>query len=272
MEANRLTVEWLVAEMGEVGRRLSEIGAAEAAAGNISLCTRELLDVEALFPRMTFLDLPEPAPNLAGATVLVSGSGRRLREIGDAPAANLACISILEDGLKGRMFTSADCQFKRVTSEFNSHLAIHHDQMRSRPVQVHAVLHAQPKNVTFLSHITKYQDQNYFNSHLMRWQPETVINLPEGVGVLPFLLPGSRHLMIETMLLMRDHQMVVWSQHGVIVRADESIFHALDLVEYMETAAQYEVLNLHTGETSSGIDPRHLQEIAEIWNVRQKVY
>ncbi|MGE5376706.1 MAG: class II aldolase/adducin family protein, partial [Bacteroidota bacterium] len=144
--------------------------------------------------------------------------------------------------------------------------------MRTRPVRLHAVLHAQPKYMTFLSHIPKYQDQSYFNTHLMRWQPETIINLPEGIGILPFLLPGSRHLMVETMLLMRDHQVVAWPQHGVIVRADESIFHALDLVEYVETAAQYEVLNLSTGETSSGIEARHLREIAEIWNVRQKVF
>jgi rhamnulose-1-phosphate aldolase len=233
---------------------------------------REPLDVEETFPRMTLIDLPEPAPDLAGATVIVTGSGRRLREVGDDPAANLACISILEGGTKGRMFTSADCQFKRVTSEFNTHLAVHHDRMRSHPIRVHAVLHAQPRYTTFLSHIPKYQDQKYFNTHLLRWQPETIMNLPEGMGVLPFLLPGSRHLMIETMLLMRDHRMVVWSQHGVIARADESILHALDLVEYVETAANYEVLNLYTGETGSGIGPQQLRDIAEIWNVRQKVY
>lgn len=272
MEPNQLTVGRLVEQMGEVGKRLSEIGAAEGAAGNVSLCVRELLDVEALFPRMTTIDLPEPAPGLAGATVIVSGSGRRLRQIADEPAASLACIVVLEGGLKGKMFTSDDCQFKRVTSEFNSHLAVHHDQMRARPVHLHAVLHAQPRHITFLSHIPKYQDQKYFNTHLLRWQPETIMNLPEGVGILPFLLPGSRHLMLETMLLMRDHRLVVWSQHGVIARADESIFHALDLVEYVETAAQYEVLNLHTGEIGSGIDAQHLRDIAEIWNVRQKVF
>jgi rhamnulose-1-phosphate aldolase len=96
--------------------------------------------------------------------------------------------------------------------------------------------------------------------------------MPEGVGVLPFLLPGSNHLMIETMLAMRDHRVVVWAQHGIIARADVSIFHALDLVEYLETAAQYEVLNLYTGEASSGIEPEQLRAIAEIWNVRQKVF
>ena len=110
------------------------------------------------------------------------------------------------------------------------------------------------------------------NTRLMRWQPETIINLPEGIGVLPFLLPGSSHLMIETMLCMRDHRLVVWSQHGMMARADDSILHALDLMEYVETAAQYETLNLYAGEASDGIAPQYLRGIAEIWNVKQSIY
>ena len=99
-----------------------------------------------------------------------------------------------------------------------------------------------------------------------------IINLPDGIGVLPFLLPGSPQLMNETMLSMRQHQVVVWSQHGVIVRADGSLDHALDLVEYIETAAHYEALNLYTGEKSTGIPHDQLRAIAEIWNVRQKIF
>jgi rhamnulose-1-phosphate aldolase len=272
MVANSSTLEHLLKELGELGKRLSEIRATEGAAGNISLCIRQPLSVTDFFPEITMIDLPVPAPDLVGANLIVTGSGRRLREIADAPTANLACIVVLDGGMQGMMFTSPDAQFKRVTSEFNSHLAIHQDQMRLRPVQVHAVVHAQPRHITFLSHIRKYQDGEVLNTHLLRWQPETIMNFPEGIGVLPFLLPGSKQLVIETMLAMRDHQMVVWSQHGVIVRADESILHALDLVEYAETAAHYEALNLYTGETSNGIDPQHLRAIAEIWNVKQKVF
>jgi rhamnulose-1-phosphate aldolase len=263
--------EWLK-QMGEVGARLSEIGASEGAAGNISLCLREPIDVTEFFPLLTMVDLPTPAPDLVGATLIVTGSGRRLREIAAAPTANLACIVVNEGGTQGRMFTSPDCHFKRVTSEFNTHLAVHHDQMRSRPVQVHAVVHAQPKYTTFLSHIASYQEERYFNTHILRWQPEMIMNMPEGIGVLPFLLPGSRHLMLETMLSMREHKVVIWSQHGIIARADDSLNHALDLVEYIETAAQYEGLNLYTGERSAGIPPEQLRAIAEIWNVKQKLF
>jgi rhamnulose-1-phosphate aldolase len=272
MILNSSSVGPLLKQMGEVGKQLAEIGATEGAAGNISICVRDTLEVREYFPQMKEIDLPTPAPDLAGATLIATGSGRRLRDIADAPTANLAAIIVDDGGKTGRMFTSVDCPFKRVTSEFNSHLAVHHDQMRQRQIKSHAIVHAQPKFLTFLSHLPRYQDQKFLNSHLMRWQPETILNFPEGIGILPFLLPGSVHLMLETMLCLRDHQIVVWAQHGVMARADDSIFHALDLVEYVETAAHYEVLNLSTGEVGAGLSPENIRDVAESWNIKQKIY
>lgn len=272
MDSITLELGQLLCELGQVGKRLTDIGAAEAAAGNLSICFRQPLDVTLCFPNIQIIELPVPAPDLVGATLMVTGSGRRLRQIVEAPTANLACITVEPGGQTGRMFTAPDCQFKRVTSEFNSHLAVHHDQMRSRDLKLHTVLHAQPVYLTFLSHITEYQDEQFLNQRLLRWQPETILNFPQGIGVLPFLLIGSTQLTIETMLTLRDHPLVVWSQHGVMARADDSIFHALDLIEYAETAAHYECLNLIAGGCSEGLSPGHLRAIAESWQIRQNIY
>ena len=193
-------------------------------------------------------------------------------KIAEAPTANLAAILIEDGGKIGRMFTAVDPPFERVTSEFNSHLAVHHDQMRSRPIKLHAVIHAQPAYLTFLSHLDRYQNESYLNTQLLRWQPETILNFPEGIGILPFILIGSVQLMLETMLCLRDHRLVVWSQHGVMARADESISHALDLVEYAEAAAQYEVLNLISGDASAGLSPENVCAVADSWDIDQKIY
>jgi rhamnulose-1-phosphate aldolase len=272
MVLTRLDLNRLLREMGEVGKRLSDIGAAEGAAGNLSVCFREHLNITECFPTVATIELPVPVPDLAGAILIVSGSGRRLRDLLEAPTANLACILVETGGRTGRMFTAPDCQFKRVTSEFNSHLAVHHDQMRSRELSLHAIIHAQPLHLTYLSHLPEYQDQEYLNRHLLRWQPETILNFPEGIGVLPFLLIGSAQLTVETMLALRDHPMVIWSQHGVMARADDSMFPALDLIEYAETAAHYEYLNLKAGDRSEGLAPEHLREVAKSWNIRQKIF
>jgi len=149
---------------------------------------------------------------------------------------------------------------------------VHHDRMRSSDLRLHTVLHAQPVYLTYLSHLEAYQDEQYLNRHLLRWQPETILNFPEGLRVLPFMLPGSAHLTLETMLTLRDHRVVIWSGHGLMARSDDSILHALDLIEYAETAAHYEYLSLTTGNTAAGLSPEYLRAIAESWNIRQNIF
>jgi len=47
---------------------------------------------------------------------------------------------------------------------------------------------------------------------------------------------------------LRRHRIVIWGKHGVMARSDVSIKRAADRVEYAETAAKYEYLNLSAGE------------------------
>lgn len=272
MASTSFELNTLLDQMGQVGKFLAEMGAAEGAAGNLSVCLREPITISEIFPVEGTIELPVPAPDLAGSMLIVSGSGRRLRQILDAPAATLACIVVEPGGVTGKMFTSPECQFSRVTSEFNSHLAVHNDHMRTRQIKLHAILHAQPLHLTYLSHLTRYQDEDYLNRHLLRWQPETIYMFPEGIGVLPFLLPGSSRLTEESVRELREHRLVVWSQHGVMARADDSLFNALDLIEYAETAAHYEYLNLGAGGLQAGLSPRQLRAIIRHWKIRQKIF
>ncbi len=78
--------------MGDAGRHIADIEASEGAAGNISLCLRWPMEPRSRFPLMEEIELPQPVPELAGATFLVTGSGRRLREIGDVPLRILPAL------------------------------------------------------------------------------------------------------------------------------------------------------------------------------------
>lgn len=272
MKNTSVNLDLILQEVAQAGKRLSDLGAAEGAAGNISVCVQEALDVSEVFPKAQTVDLPLEVPELAGTTIIVTGSGRRLREIADSPGDNLACILIGRDGKKGEMFTVAAPPFTRVTSEFNSHLAIHHDRMKSGEVTFQAVLHAQPMHLTYLSHIPAYQEEGYFNRHLFRWQPETILSIPQGIGMLPFIVNGSDEQMIATVRSMREHPLIVWARHGVVARSENSVLHALDLIEYAEAAARYETLNLSSGERTDGLSPGEVRQICEAWGVTQHIY
>jgi rhamnulose-1-phosphate aldolase len=262
----------LLTMMGEAGRHLAEIEASEGSAGNISIGLRWKIELRTRFPVEEEIELPQPVPGLAGATFLVSGSGRRLREIIDLPAANIAGVVVDEDGRTGKLYTSYFRRFERITSEFNSHLAVHDDQMRARGTNFHAVIHAQPVHLTYLSHVPRYQDERYLNTHPMRWQPETIVNLPEGIGFIPFRLPGSEELKAGSRETLRTHRIVVWAKHGVMARSDTSVKRAADFVEYAETAAKYEYLNFSTGELGEGLSADEIRAICRTFNVQQKIF
>ncbi len=264
-------VDGLIRAIGEVGKRLSEIDAAEGAAGNISVAVRGTLDVSGLFSETEEIPLPMSVPELAGDSFLVTGSGRRLREILDDPEGNLGCLVVQPDGTTGLLLTSPRRRFGRLTSEFNSHLAVHYDRLRAG-AKLHAVVHAQPPHLTYLSHIAAYQDEPFLNRHLLRWQPETIIQMPEGMGVLPFLVPGSMQLVEATRAALEQHQLAVWSRHGVIARADGSVMHACDLIEYAEAAARYEVLNLSAGEAAQGLSAEEIRAICKSVGVEQAIF
>jgi len=272
LEAPYPELDDLLTMMGDAGRHLAEIEASEGAAGNISVCLRWPLELRTRFPVNGEIELPQPVPELAGATFLVSGSGRRLREIKDDPTANIAGVIVNDGGRTGQLYTSHHRRFERVTSEFNSHLAVHYDQIVATRTNFHAIIHAQPVHLTFLSHIARYEDEHYLNTHLLRWQPETIINLPEGIGFIPFRIPSSPELMAANVDCLRRHRIVIWAKHGVMARSDVSVKRAADRVEYAETAAKYEYLNLAVGEVGEGLSAEEIRSICATFDIKPSIF
>lgn len=258
--------------MGQAGRLMNEIGACEGAAGNISVFLRQHDGPGAGFSEQNSILLPVPVPELAGSAFLVTGSGCRLREVLDDPLANLGYLVVEAGGLQGSLFTAPQKKFSRLTSEFNSHLAVHADQAHRRDLPFHALVHAQPQHLTFLSHHPQYQDELAISRAALRWQPEAILNLPEGLGYLPFCVPGSDDLMRANVAKMATHQLVVWARHGIMVRSDHSLAKATDLIEYAETGARYECLNLTSGAGSSGLSAEEIRAICAHYGVKQAVF
>lgn len=262
----------LLTMMGEAGYRMSEIEATEGAAGNISAYIGWSVEPRRWFPLAETIPLPTSVPQLSGKSFLITGSGRRLREIIQDPVANLGYVVINGDGKSAQLYTSYKRRFARLTSELNSHLSIHQDQIVTTGTNFHAVIHAQPPHLTYLSHIPEYRDSDYLNRHILRWEPESIVHLPEGVGSLPFLVPGSAQLEEATVDALRRYRMVIWGKHGVVARSEISIKRASDYIEYAETGARYEYMNLVNGGRGEGLTPDEIREICRSFSVQQSIF
>lgn len=262
----------LLQSLRRAARRLVEIDAAEGAAGNLSYYFEASFDPREHFSNSQEIRLPVEAPALTNGWLLMSGSGQRMRDIAADPYTSMGLVKVEGDGITGRLYTCDACRFTRLTTEFNSHLAVHNDQAAVNGYRFLALAHAQPKTLTFFSHTPRYQDQEYFNRHLLRWQPETIMNFPSGIGVAPFAPPASRELMEANVRLMREHALVVWSRHGVMAKSTLSMEHAVDLIEYAETAARYELMNLSSGEIADGLSAEQIRTICSAFNIQQKIF
>jgi rhamnulose-1-phosphate aldolase len=259
-EGPRISTQDVLESMGEAGLRVTAIDASEGGAGNISCSLSypmELTD----FPLEERIDLPVTVPALAGRTIYVTGAGRRLRQIAADPLGNVGVLIVDNGGQTAVLHTSPDRRFQRLTSELNSHLAVHNDHVQRRDIDVFALVHAQPIHINYLSHMSDYRDTAAMSAALLRWEPETLISLPEGISVLDFMVPGSSELQAGTVNGLRDHRIVVWSKHGVVARSDHSPTRAVDTIEYAETAARYELLDLQMGRRADGLTREQLQEI-----------
>jgi rhamnulose-1-phosphate aldolase len=265
------SLDEIIASIGEAGFRVSSIEASEGAAGNISVCIRWPIEVRRHFPLVEAIELPRETPALAGAVLIVTGSGRRLRDVRTDPVANLGAVVIDAQGRAGKLFTSTRRLFAILTSEFNSHLAVHDDVVARTGTNFHALIHAQPPHLVYLSHVPAYHDQSLLNQRLFRWEPETIVNLPQGIGVLPFILPGSAALMEANVTKLREHRVVIWGKHGVMARSDLSVTRAADRIDYAETAARYEYMDLASGGQGEGLTQAELREVVKAFDVQTRL-
>lgn len=247
-------------EIADAGLRMSQIDAAEGAAGNISVFHASELGIDTRFRRQSSWDLPIEAPALADGWIVITGAGRRLRDVARRPERTVCLLRIDADGRSADLYGDGSI---RPTSEFNTHLAVHNYHVGRRELEDHAVVHAQPLHLSYLSHLAQYQDTDFLNRRLLRWQPEMIVEFPEGFALLPWEVPGSSEQMGVTTDALANYRAIVWARHGIVTRADKGVGKAADLIEYAETAARYEYMNLALGEPGQGLCDDELRLICE---------
>lgn len=253
------SVDDIVDDIASAGEQLTALGGCEGAAGNISVFTAQALEWPADPPAE--IELPAPAPSLAGGWVVITASGRRLRDVRRRPTATLVALRVHASGNTAALHAAEGL---RPSTDWNSHLAVHEDHRRRRGVERHAVVHAQPVRLTFLSHLPDVTTGVQLAERLTRWQPEGVAVAASGIALAPFHAPGSAGQLAATVAGLSAGAALLWAKHGVVTRSDASAVSAADLVEYLEAAARYEILNLSLGSPALGLDADEQAAVAQV--------
>ena len=227
-------------EMSEVASYLWQKGWAERNAGNMSVNISEFITSENAAAisneNHPFYPLPLSLPALAENYFLVTGTGKRMRDIDRDFDHNALMIRISDDG-KGYQLIKYDALQPNLmpTSELPSHLSIH-EQLVTEGKRECTVVHTHPNELVSLTHIREYCNQEALNNLLWGMHPETMVVVPEGAGFVPYLLTGSLEIAEATLKKFKHHQVVVWEKHGCFA-IGKDVFEAFDLIDTLAKSA-----------------------------------
>ena len=151
-------------------------------------------------------------PALAGEFFMVTGSGKYFRNVSLDPADTAAVIEVDETGTKYRIRWGL-VNGGRPTSELPSHL-MNLEVLKKRDARLRVVYHCHPANAIALTYLLPL-DSVIFTRELWEMATECPIVFPEGIGMVPWMVPGGREIAVATSEIMKTQDAAVWAHHGM---------------------------------------------------------
>ena len=215
----------------------------------------------------SWVPLDAPVPALGGAHFVVTGAGRHLRNAADDPAGTLGIVRISDAGDAWRVLWGL--RDGRPTSEFPTHLMNHAVSMEATGGTDRVIYHAHTPNIIALGYVLPPEDRALTRA-LWKTMTECVMVFPEGVGVVPWMVPGGVEIARATSEKMRAHAAVVWALHGLFCSG--ATFDAtLGLAQVVEKAAQIyryaRQMNGGSADFPETISDDGLRAVARAYNV-----
>lgn len=250
----------------EIINYMWEKGWDERNGGNVSYRLKEeevktYIDLEDI--KKNF-ELEEAIPGLAGEVFLVTGSGKYFMNVKDEPENNLGIIKINQAGSGYSLLWGYE-NGGRPTSELPAHLLSHQARMQVTNNENRVVMHTHATNLIALTYVLEL-DSKTFTRKLWEMSTECLVVFPEGVGILPWLVPGTEKIGEKTAELMKKHPIVIWPFHGVF-GTGKSLDEAFGLIDTAEKAADILVKVNSMGGAKKGITDQEFKELAERFGV-----
>jgi rhamnulose-1-phosphate aldolase len=235
---NNKALQQLIRETAEIAGYLWQRGWAERNASNISVNITDVFQVEiSEYSSFPFYTLPISYPKLSGKYFLVTGTGKRMRDLARKPLKNTLIIQ-LNVGATGYWIISQKIDEVNFmpTSELPTHLGIH-QMVAERGSLEKVVMHTHAHELVSLTHSKEFCDEVTLNKLLWSMHPETMIFVPKGVGFVPYRLPGSAEIATETLKVLQNHNVALWEKHGVFA-IGKSVGDTFDIIDILAKSAR----------------------------------
>ncbi len=250
----------LAHEIARVAGFLWERGWAEAGAGNISVNVSEYYSgIQMDFRTFPLLPLHRPYPALAGQFIMITRKGARMRDFPDEPGNNFCLVKINKSGDMFQLLFEDLQNPHDASSELLTHLGIHELLLLNNSTEK-AILHTHAHELISLTHIPEYKSEEALNRLLWSMHTETLFFIPEGIGYVPFCVPGTSEMADASIESLRSHKVVLWEKHGVLSIGDD-VGQAFDRIDILAKAAKIFLTCRNAGFMPEGLSSRQIEEI-----------
>lgn len=235
--------------------------------GNLTyrLTDNEVKEAKTLFNEdSSWVDLNIDISNLKNECFLVTGSGKFLKNIKDNIANNAGIIKISEDGKKYKVLWGLENN-ATPTSELPSHLMSHSIKFDKTNGVHRVIMHSHPTNLIALTFVLPLEGK-IFTRQLWEMATECPVVFPDGIGVLPWMVPGEVAIGLKTQKLMAKHDAVIWAHHGMFC-SGETLDLTFALMDTIEKSAEILVKVLSMGGKKQTIQKEEFEELATAFNV-----
>lgn len=252
-------------EMTKTTANLYRLGWDERNGGNISYLLKE----DEVAEYLDVHDVKRTVPmifagtELAGKYFIVTGSGKYFKNVIDDPAANLGIIRITEDGKSLDILWGLE-EGGVPTSELPSHLMSHIERLKADPNH-RVIMHCHATNLIGMT-FTHSLDEAAFTKTLWQMCTECIVVFPEGIGIIPWMVPGTDSIGEATAAKMKDVRSVIWPHHGIF-GAGTTMDETFGLIETAEKAAEVYTVVCAQGSVKQTITDQQLQDLADAFGV-----
>ena len=262
---NRPELKHRIEQVAEVAGYLWQKGWAERNGGNITINITEWVDeeIKALPAISEAIAIGTTLPHLKGCYFFCKGTNRRMRDLARAPMDNGAIIRILDDCAHYEIIADKPVM---PTSELPSHLSVH-NYLIAKGSTYKASLHTHPIELVAMTHYRPFLEKDVLTKILWSMIPETKAFCPRGLGIVPYMLPGSVALAEATIHTLDDnYDVVMWEKHGVFA-VDTDIMSAFDQVDVLNKAAQIYMSARNMGFEPEGMSEAQMKELSEAFGL-----
>ena len=174
----------------------------------------EVKECSAYFhPKTDWVPMGVKAENLAGEYFISTGSGKFMRNVILEPQNTLCIVEINEAGDSWRIVWGLELG-GRPTSEFPSHFLNHSVKKAYKGDNYRVIYHAHTTSLIALTYVLPLTARD-FTRTLWKSATECPVVFPDGVGVVPWMVPGGPEIAVATSELMKKFDAVVWAHHGL---------------------------------------------------------